>query len=155
MSGFKRATEAFKVTGEFFTGLKDHKKWLEINEEIFKTWQMKELPDIFFSSGMNINDPFPRKKATQNWKPYRKFTAPQRWSEGIWTGETYFALANGKSTKGRRITKRITTRGIFMQLDSEFDLNYTLGVSKDFLEQSEEYAIGEINSLINVLVKNL
>lgn len=109
-------------------------------------WQNEELDNIFNTAGKNINNPFRPKKDNPNWFKFRKFPAPQKNMQGIYTGETYHALFRGFKVGDKiDIFKRISRNKLqygykanYKSKDITKYINVNLGVSEDFLNKEAD-----------------
>ena len=112
--------------------------------EIFlMNWKNEDLENIFNTAGKNINNLFKPKKDNPNWFKFRKFPAPQKNMQGIYTGETYHALFRGFKVGDKiDIFKRISRNKLqygykakYKSKDITEYINVNLGVSEEFLNK--------------------
>lgn len=109
-------------------------------------WQNEELDNIFNTAGGNINNPFKPKKDNPNWFKFRKFKAPQKNMQGIYTGETYHALFRGFKVGDKiDIFKKISRNKLqygykanYKSKDITKYINVNLGVSEEFLNKEAD-----------------
>lgn len=146
-----------KLIASLSTFLKDEVKQIKTREPFIKDFKEELLPEILETSGSNIDDEFNEKKSGLDWAKYRKFNVPSGWYRGIWTGETYYALQNAKSTENVGIIN--IEQKDYIEYGYERDdgmtpyINFNLGFTDKFLEEQEEKYKQSVDTILNKKIK--
>lgn len=110
-------------------------KW---NKDLYNDWYKLDRVKTFKTAGKHINKPFPRvKRGGKPYKKYRKYSISIGYSQGVWSGASYFALQKETSAGNRKYFKRITHSNIIVRLSGKNSnyLNLTLGISDSVLNK--------------------
>lgn len=147
-----------KMIASFNSFLKDEVKQVKITEPFLKDFRKEELTQILNTAGSNIDEPFNDKK-TPEWKKYREFSVPTGWYLGIWSGETYYALMTGKSTKNIGIQSTVESGYIEYGYGSDDDrakyINFNLGISDTFYDEQQKKYSERFEKIIEKKIENI
>lgn len=154
ISGIKELKNKSKQLEKIIGKVASNELKLKWNTDLYNDWYKQDRVKTFKTAGRHINKPFPRfKTGGKPYKKYRKYNVSIGYSQGVWSGASYYALQKETSAGHVKYYKKITHSSIIIRLSGKSSkyLNLTIGVSDSVLNKHIKRINKYLENAINAI----